>query len=242
MRELLILGCGHSESLTLFNTNAAVRDHGRLFLIDCGWTIKAALQAQGHGFADIDGIFITHVHGDHVFGLERIGYEARFKLGRRIPLYLPEALIEELWDQTLKGSMGRNSDGEQTLDDYFDVRPVPGMRLETPQLSAELFSTRHTPGKPSFGLLLDDHVVFTSDTRPVPEALSRLDFDIGFHDVTFQTGNPVHASLDELSETYPPEIRRRLYLMSYEDSYADHIERVTKEFAGLARQGMTLRL
>ena len=88
MRELLILGCGHSESLTLFNTNAAVRDHGRLFLIDCGWTIKAALQAQGHGFADIDGIFITHVHGDHVFGLERIGYEARFKLGRRIPLYL----------------------------------------------------------------------------------------------------------------------------------------------------------
>ena len=43
---------------------------------------------------------------------------------------------------------------------------------------------------------------------------SRLDFDIGFHDVTFQTGNPVHASLDELIETYPPEIRRRLYLMS----------------------------
>jgi len=242
MRELLILGCGHSESLTLFNTNAAIREDGRLFLIDCGWTIKAALHAQGYGFEHVDGIFITHVHGDHVFGLERIGYEARFGLGRRVPLYLPEPLIGELWDQTLKGSMGRNSEGEQSLEDYFDVRPVGGDRLEAPQLSAPLFKTSHTPGKPSFGLVVDDHVVFTSDTRPVPDVLAGLDFDIGFHDVTFQTGNPVHASLDELVAVYPAAMRRKLYLMSYEDGYAEHEERVNREFAGFARQGMAIAL
>ncbi len=65
----------------------------------------------------------------------------------------------------------------------------------------------------------------------------RREFEIGLHDGTCKTGSAVHASMNELIETNHTEIRRRRYLMSYEDSYAGHIERVTKEFAGLARQG-----
>lgn len=241
MRELLILGCGHSESLTHFNTNAAIRERGRLFLIDAGWTIKPALAAQGHGFADVDGIFITHVHGDHVFGLERIGYESRFGLNRRIPLHLLPALEDELWTHTLQGSMGGNSEGAQQLGDYFDVHYVTRERLCTPQVNAQLIETHHTPGKLCRGLLLEDRVLFTSDTRPIP-GLADLDFTIGFHDVTFQNGNPVHASLEELLDVYPASLRKRLYLMSYDDHYAQFEDRVNAEFAGLARQGMTVPL
>lgn len=241
MRELLIVGCGHSESLLHFNTNAAIRENGRLFLIDAGWTIKPALSALGHGFADIDGIFITHVHGDHVFGLERIGYESRFGLGRRIPLYLLPEIEDELWEHTLKGSMGGNSEGPQTLQDYFDVHLLRDGQLQSPQVSAQLIETDHTPGKQCRGLLLQNRVLFTSDTRPVPGLLD-LDFDIGFHDVTFQTGNPVHASLEELLDVYPASLRKRLYLMSYDDDFLKYQDRVDAEFAGLARQGMTVPL
>ena len=41
--ELLILGCGHSESDTLFNNNALVTNAKGNMLIDCGYTIKPAV-------------------------------------------------------------------------------------------------------------------------------------------------------------------------------------------------------
>lgn len=43
--------------------------HGRLFLIDCGENTQRRIREEGLSFAKIEAVFISHLHGDHVFGL-----------------------------------------------------------------------------------------------------------------------------------------------------------------------------
>jgi ribonuclease Z len=65
--------------------------HERLFLVDCGEGTQMQLRKTRIGFAKINHIFISHIHGDHVFGL--YGLLSTFSLmGRKNPihLYAPE--------------------------------------------------------------------------------------------------------------------------------------------------------
>lgn len=245
--EFIVLGCGHSGSLVHYNTNAAVLDAGpdqagsELTLIDCGYTIKQALHHAGLGIAGIDHIIITHVHGDHVFGLERVAFETRFKYGRKVNLYIHPSIYEELWDHTLKGSLGQNSDGAASLEDYFNViwldeETVIGRHRY------QLIEVCHSPGKPTFGLLIDNRIFYSADTVAIPDIMQTLDFEIGFHDVTLTPENPVHATLKSLLEAYPGAIREKLFLMSYEDNWQEFEAVVNREFRGFAKQGMRLHL
>lgn len=65
--------------------------HERLFLIDCGEGTQMQLRKARIRFGKINHIFISHLHGDHVFGL--YGLLSTFSLmGRKNPLnlYAPE--------------------------------------------------------------------------------------------------------------------------------------------------------
>ncbi len=65
--------------------------HERLYLIDCGEGTQMQLRKCRIRFSKINNIFISHLHGDHIFGL--YGLLSTFSLmGRRSPirLYAPE--------------------------------------------------------------------------------------------------------------------------------------------------------
>lgn len=233
-----IVGCGHSESLEHFNNNALVRSDKGIMLIDCGHTIKHALSKIDLDFSNVNAIFITHVHGDHVFGLERAAYELRFLHNKKIPLIFHESIYEELWENTLKGSLGRNSDGECALEDYFDVIPLTSFEFSCLGNNYKIFEVKHTPGKKTFGVCLNDKIFYSSDTIAIPEIINSIEFEVGFHDVTLTLSNPVHATLNSLIEAYSPEIRKKLYLMSYQDNWKKHEKIVNSNFIGFAKQGM----
>jgi ribonuclease Z len=60
---------------------------GHVILIDCGEGTQMALRKNGVKFSRIKHIFISHLHGDHVYGL--IGLISTFcLLGREKPLYV----------------------------------------------------------------------------------------------------------------------------------------------------------
>lgn len=68
--ELNILGCG-SATTTLRHMPSSqvlnIRDN--LFMIDCGEGAQLAMRRMGLKFSRLGHIFISHLHGDHCFGL-----------------------------------------------------------------------------------------------------------------------------------------------------------------------------
>ncbi len=111
--------------------------HERLFLIDCGEGTQMQLRKCRIRFGKINHIFISHLHGDHVFGL--YGLLSTFSLmGRKTPvhLYAPEnyqnILISHLKDFDIKLSFDidfiplKGKDPVQILDDkYITVTSFP---------------------------------------------------------------------------------------------------------------------
>jgi len=242
LNELLILGCGHSEADSLFNNNAMVRTAQGNLLLDCGYTIKPALFAQGLTLQDVDAVVITHVHADHVFGLERLANEGRYKFKRKVRLYLHPALYDELWNQTLRGCLGRNGEGQCELADYFDLHWIENEQFSYAGNHYRLHAVSHTPTKPCFGIEINQQLFYSGDTLVVPELLQQLEVQWIFHDCTLTDWNPVHAPLPSLLQTYPASLRKRMFLMSYEDHWPQYASLVAQEFAGFARQGQRLAL
>ncbi|MCQ8878794.1 MBL fold metallo-hydrolase [Pseudoalteromonas shioyasakiensis] len=235
--RLQILGCGHSESVYNLNNNAALIVNNKLLLIDCGYTIKKALFNQELDVSDVDSIYISHVHGDHVFGLERIGYECLFKYKYRPALYIKEELYKELWDQTLKGSMSKIGEGEATLETFFDVKFIKNDSFKFQGIEIQTFAVKHTPNKPAYGICIGNKILYTTDTTPIPEQIKKHTFEVCFHDVTLSDYNPVHATLDSILISYDKETLEKMYLMSYEDNWLEFEEKVNKYFKGFVKEG-----
>ena len=86
--EIHVLGCGSALPTTRHNATAQVVKIGnKQFMIDCGEGAQLQLRRQHIHFSFINHIFISHLHGDHCFGL--IGLISTFALlGRTAPLHI----------------------------------------------------------------------------------------------------------------------------------------------------------
>ena len=68
--ELHILGCGSALPTTRhFATSQVVNLREKLFMIDCGEGAQMQLRRSRLKFSRLNHIFISHLHGDHCFGL-----------------------------------------------------------------------------------------------------------------------------------------------------------------------------
>ena len=94
--KLTILGC-HSATprVNAHPTSQFLEIKNHNFLIDCGEGTQVQLRKYGVKFSKIKNIFISHLHGDHYFGL--IGLIATFRLLNRenaLNIYAPKGLKE----------------------------------------------------------------------------------------------------------------------------------------------------
>lgn len=70
MIDLTLLGCGGNVPVpNRYLSSLIVNYNGRKILIDCGEGTQVSLKINKCGFKDIDLVCITHLHGDHIFGL-----------------------------------------------------------------------------------------------------------------------------------------------------------------------------
>ena len=86
--KLTILGCYAATPRTFTNPTSQVLEiRNRLFLIDCGEGTQVQLRRNKVKFSKINHIFISHLHGDHFYGL--IGLVSTFMLlGRTTDLHI----------------------------------------------------------------------------------------------------------------------------------------------------------
>ncbi len=94
--KLTILGCYAATPRTLTNPTAQVLEiKNHLFLIDCGEATQVQLRKNKVKFSKIEHIFISHLHGDHIYGL--IGLVSTFMLLNRVSdlhIYGPKGIKE----------------------------------------------------------------------------------------------------------------------------------------------------
>jgi ribonuclease Z len=94
--KLTILGCYAATPRTLTNpTSQLLEIKNRLFLIDCGEGTQVQLRKNKIKFSKINQIFISHLHGDHFYGL--IGLISTFSLLNRnndLAIYGPKGIKE----------------------------------------------------------------------------------------------------------------------------------------------------
>ncbi|WP_297707037.1 ribonuclease Z [uncultured Eudoraea sp.] len=96
--KLHILGCYSATPRALTNPTSQVLEiRNHLFLIDCGEGTQVQLRKNKIKFSRIEHIFISHLHGDHFFGLP--GLISTFKLlGREkdLHIYGPEGIQQAI--------------------------------------------------------------------------------------------------------------------------------------------------
>ncbi len=94
--RLTILGCYSATPRTLNNTTSQVLEiNNHMFLIDCGEGTQVQLRKHKIKFNRIKHIFISHLHGDHFFGL--VGLISTFRLLTRevdLHIYGPKGIKE----------------------------------------------------------------------------------------------------------------------------------------------------
>ncbi len=94
--KLTILGCYAATPRTFTNPTSQVLEiNNELFLIDCGEGTQVELRRNKVKFSKIKHIFISHLHGDHFFGL--VGLISTFRLLNReteLHIYGPKGIKE----------------------------------------------------------------------------------------------------------------------------------------------------
>lgn len=125
--EVHILGCGSAlPTLRHWPSSQIINLREKLFMIDCGEGTQVQFRRSRQKFSRLSHIFISHLHGDHIFGL--IGLLSTLALsGRTAPMHIYaaaelEGLLRPQLDFFCKGI---------TFDVEF--HPLP-RRADEPQL------------------------------------------------------------------------------------------------------------
>ena len=157
MFDYLFLGTGASvPSRDRALPCVAVRRGADIILFDCGEGSQRQLMVSRFSFMKIRGIFITHLHGDHFYGLPGL-LQTMGMSGRTDPLIVcgPEGFSDALTSclAVCEGEIGYPLE-------MRDVRP--GERIEVAGMTVDVFATEH--GIISQGYVLRDEPARKVDT------------------------------------------------------------------------------
>ena len=182
--RVTLLGTGTPvPAMNRFGPSTLIEAGGRTFLFDAGRGAMQRLTQLGVRWQDVDGVFLTHLHSDHVVGFPDLWLTGWLVgAGRDRPL--------RVWGP--RGTQKMMSCLEQAYEfdiriRLYDDRPSPdgvvvlaedideGVVFENGGLRIRAFEVDHRPVRPAFGFRVDyagRSVALSGDTR-VSENLIR---------------------------------------------------------------------
>lgn len=248
--KLTFLGSGSAFATDNYHSNLLLEGEKKL-LIDCGSDIRFSLRDVEKSYKDIDAVYISHLHFDHIGGLEWLGFLRKFNYcendaeSLRPLLFGYEALLQDLWSRCLSGGMKCIEGMDASLETYFDLKPLsyPGS-FEFDHICFELVKTDHVIDNQkkldSYGLFFEINgtkIFFTTDAKftyeqflPYYEAS-----DLIFHDCeTKPCKSGVHATYENLN-TLPMRFKSKMWLHGYDLKYTP--DAVLDGFLGFIKRG-----
>jgi ribonuclease BN (tRNA processing enzyme) len=150
-----------------FNTCFLLAGEGCRILVDCGASSLVALQRAGIAHEQVDGVVLTHLHGDHFGGLPFLLLDAQHLNRRQRPFFVlgPEGVAARLaaaQEALFPGSSKTALRFPLALEEM-----ATGVRLERQGFAVTPFPAHHSAGAPchSLRLEIDGKVVtYSGDT------------------------------------------------------------------------------
>lgn len=230
MVKLTFIGSGSAFTTDNYQSNVLLENTNypeTKLLVDCGGDARFAIRDIGLSYLDIDSIYISHPHADHIGGLEWVAFSRKFDTRCKKPtLYISKSLKKEIWLNSLSAGLSSLQGEFCDLSTFFNVCPIRTNGSFTwADIKFQIVQTIHVVNgfelMPSFGLMFElcgKKIYYTSDTQFCPNQLH--DFykmaDIIYHDTeTAPFFSGVHAHYKELV-TLPPEIKGKMWLYHYQ--------------------------
>ena len=129
--EVIVLGVGDTFSERYHPSALLLMCEGFRLAIDCPDQYRTALKdaadrsGRALSLSDIDHVLITHVHGDHMNGLEGVAFYKHFVDQKRVKLVTSPDVRACIWDERLKASMSSLWNGHEFRSlDFDDLAPL----------------------------------------------------------------------------------------------------------------------
>jgi len=205
--NVTLLGTGDpTPRMDRFGPSTLVQTQDATVLFDAGRGVMQRLYSRGVSTSEIDAIFITHLHSDHIVGLADLLMTGWVINRRDTPLTIigpegTEAMITALRDAFAFDIAIRAS--EAKLDRHgVEVKVVeiePDFVWRRGETRVSAFAVDHQPVEPAFGYRVDHtdlSVALSGDTRPSTMLVERSrGVDLIIHEVAdappeFRKANP----------------------------------------------------
>jgi len=231
--KLYVLGVGDTFS-ERHVTHALLLEHdGFRLAIDCPDSYRRVLRQARDRIAPedekktldlfaIDDVLVTHVHGDHMNGLEGVGYFKHFAQKKPLNLHTIAPVKDGLWEGRLASPMGQLWNGTSfrtmAFADYFawnEVALERKTRIGPFEVTARL--TKHHV--PTSALLVEcggRSIGISSDTAFDPSLIAFLaKADVIVHETNH---GPAHTAYADLL-TLDAGVKARMHLIHYPDEF-----------------------
>ncbi|MDN4495426.1 MBL fold metallo-hydrolase [Ureibacillus aquaedulcis] len=251
--KIFPLGVGGAFTKSNYHNNYIIEFDEKCLLIDAGTTLRTSLPAAGYDYLAIDYVFISHLHYDHVGGLEELVMTRfwQFEDGQHSPLKTTVIVHEKLLPllkNYLKNSLENQGRG---VDDFCDFIPLKdGKEFKIGDYGFSVIDTTnlHADGLISAGFKLSSekaNIVFSGDVKNLQLTNLKEQVDENtvaiFQDISF-TFNGVHATLQEVLEYYPVSLHKKIYAMHYNDNVEDYKEAIKQANIRLVKRQEVLEL
>jgi phosphoribosyl 1,2-cyclic phosphate phosphodiesterase len=206
--KVRILGCGTSTGVPKIGndwgscdpaeprnyrlrTSILVESAGQRVLVDCGPDLRQQLLAAG--LSRLDGVIVTHTHGDHCHGIDELRPVAQ-AIGGPVPLHARAAVLEEFQERF--GYAFASSDFYRPIVEAREI----GDSLDFGQARVRFVDQPHG-GPTSLGLRFDEgnrSIAYAVDFSDLTDEMAALyeGADVWIADCLTRRPHPTHAHLD----------------------------------------------
>ena len=257
--KCVFLGTGYSiTSARRHNTSLFLQKGSTGLLIDCNGLCVPRLGAAGFAFEDLEHVFLTHEHIDHIGALANLMQQIWLKSSYYRPENRRTAPINFYGNErTLKmvqavfAALGLPR-SPHIFAFNFHTLPDSGGKLAVGDIALTYFPVRHA-ATPCFGITSRSGsrgLVYSADTEPLPLLYSQLQAgDILIHecnsiDAPLNTG---HTTWQQLQDMLPSLPAVELYLVHLphvsderESAFKAFLKQTYKGHVAMAEDGLAL--